>query len=77
MSSMERFLDNWKRIQSIPSFIKNPLDKKLLYSLIETNIGLCTLYMESGYDQSVKDVLSRQKELNSVAVYDFSILEAD
>ena len=77
MSSMERFLDNWKRIQSIPSFIKNPLDRKLLYSLIETNIGLCTLYMESGYDQSVKDVLSRQKELNSVAVYDFSILEAD
>ena len=36
MSSMERFLDNWKRIQSIPSFIKNPLDRKLLYSLIET-----------------------------------------
>ena len=62
--------------QSIPSFIKDPLDKKLVYSLIETNIGLCTLYMESGYDQSLRDVLSRQKELNSVEVYDFSILQA-
>ena len=71
--SIERFGKNWERIQKIPKLLADPAFQKQLYLIIENNIGLCNLYLESNFDKSVAELLQRQRDLHSVEVFDFCI----
>ena len=72
-SSMSRFIKNWERIASISSYLDESVTKKLLICAIENGIGLCNLYIETGFNSGVRDLIKRQRELHTIHTYDFAI----
>mgnify|MGYP004250914637 CR=1 FL=1 len=73
ISSMERFSENWMRIQKLPTYLDSEFEKKSLYTNIEAAIGLSTLFIDSNFDPEIGAMLKRQRELHSIRVYDFAI----
>ena len=71
--NIERFGKNWERIQKIPPLLADSAFRKQLYLIIESNIGLCNLYLESNFDERVAELLQRQRDLHSLEVFDFRI----
>ena len=72
-ASISRFVDNWKRINSISEYIKCPVISKQLTNSIEMAISLSNLYIETNFDGKIKEVLDRQIELLSIQSYRFTI----
>ena len=73
-ASMERFARNWQRIQSITNFLYDPVIKKQLYVDIENSIGLCNLFLEKNFDEQVRELLQRHRDLHSLEAFDFFML---
>ena len=73
-ASMERFSRNWQRIQSITNFLYDPAIKKQLYIDIENSIGLCNLFLEKSFDEQVRELLQRHRDIHSLEAFDFFML---
>ena len=71
-ASMMRFMENWQRLIHLSHLIGDPLTKKQVYSLVETAIGLCNLFIEKKFDGAVAELIDRFIELCSIEVYDFN-----
>ena len=72
-SSMSRFIANWERISSISSYLDESVTKKLLICAVENGLGLCNLYIETGFNRGVRELIKRQQELHTIHTYDFVI----
>lgn len=76
-ASIQRFVENWRRISSTMTYLKCPVVKKQLTSSIEMSIGLCNLLIEKNFDGKIVELLSRQLELLSIRSYDFNLLQKE
>ena len=65
-------MENWQRLIHLSHLIGDPLTKKQVYSLVETAIGLCNLFIEKKFDGAVAELIDRFIELCSIEVYDFN-----
>ncbi len=72
-SSMSRFVKNWERISSITSYLDESVTKKLLICATENGLGLCNLYLETGFNSAVRELIKRQRDLHTIHTYDFAI----
>ena len=71
--SMQRFVKNWERISKIIPFIEGATNRKNLNIQFEIAIGLCNLFVEKNFDPLIREIITRQIELNSIETYDFNI----